>query len=118
MPADPVAAGRKGGQSRSAAKLAAIKRNGFQRVNPAPVPPAAAAPVPRTKPVVEKRTAPAPKPAAVPQPTPTPKLSPDFERECRVQLGSDFTDAKPAHFFAVPHVNPKGRDVLPEQKGK
>lgn len=38
MPADPIAAGRKGGQSRSPAKLAAIKRNGFQRVKRAPVP--------------------------------------------------------------------------------
>jgi hypothetical protein len=31
MPADPVSAGRKGGQSRSAKKLAAIRRNGFQK---------------------------------------------------------------------------------------
>lgn len=38
MPADPVAAGRKGGQSRSAAKVAAAKRNGFRRVNE-PMPP-------------------------------------------------------------------------------
>jgi hypothetical protein len=35
MPADPVSAGRKGGQSRSAAKLAACRRNGFQRTAPA-----------------------------------------------------------------------------------
>jgi hypothetical protein len=28
---DPVEAGRKGGQSRSAAKLAAARRNGFQK---------------------------------------------------------------------------------------
>jgi hypothetical protein len=39
MPSDPVAAGRKGGlkggRSRSAAKLAAAKRNGFQRRKPA-----------------------------------------------------------------------------------
>lgn len=34
MPADPVSAGRKGGQSRSAAKLAAIRRNGFQKHAP------------------------------------------------------------------------------------
>jgi hypothetical protein len=33
MPADPVAAGRKGGQSRSPAKLAACRRNGFQKVH-------------------------------------------------------------------------------------
>jgi hypothetical protein len=31
MPADPVAAGRKGGKSKSAKKLAAAKRNGFQK---------------------------------------------------------------------------------------
>ena len=36
MPADPVAAGRKGGSSRSAKKVAASRRNGFQRVKPAP----------------------------------------------------------------------------------
>jgi hypothetical protein len=35
MPADPQAAGRKGGQSRSAAKIAAAKRNGFQKRQPA-----------------------------------------------------------------------------------
>jgi hypothetical protein len=36
MPADPVAAGRKGGKSKSAKKLAAAKRNGFQKkVKPA-----------------------------------------------------------------------------------
>jgi hypothetical protein len=40
MGADPIAAGRKGGQSRSAAKIAAAKRNGFQPVKPAPGPPA------------------------------------------------------------------------------
>jgi hypothetical protein len=34
MPSDPVAAGKKGGQSRSASKLAACKRNGFQRIYP------------------------------------------------------------------------------------
>lgn len=34
MPADPVAAGKKGGASKSAKKLAACKRNGFQRVYP------------------------------------------------------------------------------------
>jgi hypothetical protein len=34
MPADPVEAGRKGGKSRSAAKLAAIRRNGFQKRAP------------------------------------------------------------------------------------
>jgi hypothetical protein len=34
MPADPVSAGRKGGQSRSTAKLAAARRNGFQRSAP------------------------------------------------------------------------------------
>jgi hypothetical protein len=38
MPADPVAAGRKGGRSRSAKKLAAIRKNGFQKVKPAPEP--------------------------------------------------------------------------------
>src|SRR5262249_13799591 len=40
MPADPVAAGRKGGQSRSAKKLTACKRNGFQKVKPTPAEPA------------------------------------------------------------------------------
>lgn len=40
MPADPVAAGKKGGKSRSAAKLAAARRNGFQKPAPAPVVPA------------------------------------------------------------------------------
>jgi hypothetical protein len=34
MPADPVSAGRKGGSSRSPKKLAASRRNGFQRVYP------------------------------------------------------------------------------------
>lgn len=43
MPADPVAAGRKGGKSKSPAKLAAAKRNGFQPRKPA-APPAEAAP--------------------------------------------------------------------------
>jgi hypothetical protein len=39
MPADPVEAGRKGGCSRSAAKLAAARRNGFQpRPKPQPAP--------------------------------------------------------------------------------
>jgi hypothetical protein len=38
MPADPVAAGRKGGASKSPAKLAACRKNGFQKVNPAPAP--------------------------------------------------------------------------------
>jgi hypothetical protein len=33
MPADPREAGRKGGLSKSAAKIAAAKRNGFQKVN-------------------------------------------------------------------------------------
>ncbi len=37
MPANPVEA-RKGGRSRSAAKLAAARRNGFQKVKPEPVP--------------------------------------------------------------------------------
>jgi len=32
MPADPVKAGRKGGASRSEKKLAACRRNGFQKV--------------------------------------------------------------------------------------
>lgn len=35
MPADPVLAGRKGGRSRSQAKLDACRRNGFQRVKKA-----------------------------------------------------------------------------------
>ena len=35
MPADPVSAGRKGGQSRSEAKRAAARRNGFQKPGPA-----------------------------------------------------------------------------------
>jgi hypothetical protein len=43
MPADPIAAGRKGGQSRSAAKLAAALRNGFQK-RTAPEPEQQAAP--------------------------------------------------------------------------
>ena len=34
MPADPVAAGKKGGASRSEKKLAACRRNGFQKVYP------------------------------------------------------------------------------------
>lgn len=33
MPADPREAGRKGGKSRSEAKRAAARRNGFQKVN-------------------------------------------------------------------------------------
>jgi hypothetical protein len=36
MPANPVEAGRKGGQSRSAKKLAACRRNGFQKVTTQP----------------------------------------------------------------------------------
>ncbi len=44
MPADPVTAGRKGGKSKSPAKLAAAKRNGFQPRKPAAAPPAEAAP--------------------------------------------------------------------------
>jgi hypothetical protein len=36
MAADPVAAGKKGGASRSPKKLAAARRNGFQRVYPRP----------------------------------------------------------------------------------
>ena len=52
MPADPRAAGRKGGliggKSKSAAKLAAARRNGFQRVEnlPSPEPVATAQPTP------------------------------------------------------------------------
>jgi hypothetical protein len=38
MSANPVEAGRKGGQSRSAAKLAAARRNGFQKTNVRPLP--------------------------------------------------------------------------------
>jgi hypothetical protein len=34
MPANPVEAGRKGGSSKSPAKQAASRRNGFQRVYP------------------------------------------------------------------------------------
>jgi hypothetical protein len=34
MPADPVSAGRKGGQSRSAAKIEASRRNGFPSRRP------------------------------------------------------------------------------------
>jgi hypothetical protein len=40
-----VEAGRKGGKSKAAAKLAAIKRNGFQRVKPEPVPQQRRAPI-------------------------------------------------------------------------
>lgn len=40
-----VEAGRKGGKSKSAAKLAAIKRNGFQRAKPEPVPQQRRAPI-------------------------------------------------------------------------
>jgi hypothetical protein len=36
MSANPVEAGRKGGQSRSEAKLAAARRNGFQKTNAEP----------------------------------------------------------------------------------
>ncbi len=34
MAANPVEAGRKGGRSRSDAKLAACRKNGFQKVKP------------------------------------------------------------------------------------
>ena len=51
MPSDPVEAGRKGGKSRSVAKLAAARRNGFQ---PRKV---AVEPAPQTAPLV---TAPGP----------------------------------------------------------
>lgn len=56
MPADPVAAGRKGGQSRSEKKLAACRRNGFQK-RPAPVEvsPGKPAPVLVAKPNVETK---------------------------------------------------------------
>jgi hypothetical protein len=40
MPADPISAGRKGGQARSAKKLAAARRNGFQKAAPAQEQPA------------------------------------------------------------------------------
>jgi hypothetical protein len=40
MPANPVTAGRKGGSRNTPAQNAARKRNGFQKVNPAPVAPA------------------------------------------------------------------------------
>ena len=36
MPASAIEAGRKGGESRSAAKLAACRHNGFQKQEPAP----------------------------------------------------------------------------------
>ena len=36
MPANPVEAGRRGGSSKSPAKQAASRRNGFQRVYPRP----------------------------------------------------------------------------------
>lgn len=48
MPADPVAAGRKGGTSKSPAKLAACRKNGFQKVNAEP-----SAPAPGEKPPVQ-----------------------------------------------------------------
>lgn len=60
MPADPVEAGRKGGRSRSAAKLAAARRNGFQPRKPAaeqPAPPATV-PQPVAAPVSEQAAAP------------------------------------------------------------
>jgi hypothetical protein len=50
MPADPKAAGRKGGSSRSEKKLAACRRNGFQKVTPAPAP----SPAPDTEPRTER----------------------------------------------------------------
>lgn len=49
MPADPVAAGRKGGASKSPAKLAACRKNGFQKVVPATTTPA---PEQRVQPVL------------------------------------------------------------------
>lgn len=58
MPADPVAAGRKGGKSKSAAKLAAARRNGFQKVRDAVL---AAQPECALCPNPEKPDAPAPK---------------------------------------------------------
>ena len=52
MPADPVAAGRKGGRSKSPAKLAACRKNGFQKVKPGnPQTENQAAPVDSTRPV-------------------------------------------------------------------
>jgi hypothetical protein len=55
MPANPIEAGRKGGQSKSAKKLAAIRRNGFQKqygvsIPPkdAPVPAVPTQPIPTT----------------------------------------------------------------------
>lgn len=50
MPADPAAAGRKGGASKSPAKVAAARRNGFQKVNPVPATPTPA-PEERRQPV-------------------------------------------------------------------
>ena len=51
MPADPVAAGRKGGASKSPAKVAAARRNGFQKANSDPAPPTPA-PEERRQPVL------------------------------------------------------------------
>jgi len=49
MPADPCAAGRKGGSRNTPAQQAARKRNGFQKQQPTPSPAPAAA---QTPPVV------------------------------------------------------------------
>ena len=56
MPANPVTAGRKGGQSRSEKKIAACKRNGFQKQQPAPAPVAPAAPRPIFVPVQKEQS--------------------------------------------------------------
>jgi hypothetical protein len=54
MPSDPVSAGRKGGKSKSEKKIAACKRNGFQKQQPAPAPVAPAAPRPLFVPTKEQ----------------------------------------------------------------
>jgi len=51
MPANPIEAGRKGGQSRSEKKVAAARRNGFQKVKPV-APAAPAEPLPCTRPTL------------------------------------------------------------------
>ena len=51
MPADPVAAGRKGGSRRTPAQLAAARRNGFQPRKPAQEIPADAQPIAPAPPV-------------------------------------------------------------------
>jgi hypothetical protein len=66
MPADPSKAGKIGGKSKSAAKLAAARRNGFQKVTEAE-----SKPVPTVEQLRRVIAVPAPSNRRSPKPQPT-----------------------------------------------